>query len=116
VLAEVKIPAPPSVNSVPRPPGGWLEWRGYRLYDEKGYVEVAVPGLPAGRTRKYQYGVWLDGAEFGTMLGCMPTEAVPDVIDAFLRAAAPELLGAVAGRIIAHVAAVAASRQGEEPG
>jgi hypothetical protein len=42
----------------------------------------------------------------------MPPEAVPEVIEAFLRAADPELLGAVAGRILAHVA-TAAGRRGQ---
>jgi hypothetical protein len=43
----------------------------------------------------------------------MPLAAVPGVIDAVLRAADPELLGAVAGRLIAHVAPAAANRRGE---
>jgi hypothetical protein len=43
----------------------------------------------------------------------MPPEAVPEVIKAFLRTADPELIGAVAGQIIAYVASTATTRRGE---
>jgi hypothetical protein len=102
-----------NVNIAPRPREAWIEWRGYRLPGETGWAAVPVPGLPAGVPPDYRYEVELGGDEFGTLLGCMPPEAVPEVIDAFLRTAGPEVLGAVAGRIFAHVAAAATSRRGE---
>ena len=64
-------------------------------------------------TPEYQYAVCVQGAEIGALLGCMPLEAVPEVIKAFLRTADPELIGAVAGQIIAYVASTATTPRGE---
>jgi len=55
----------------------------------------------------------VQGEELGTLLGCMPPEAVPEVIKSFLRTADPELIGAVAGHLIAHVASTAMTRRRE---
>lgn len=106
-------PVVAEVNIAPRPEEAWIHWRGLVLPEDKGWVGVAIPGIPSGAPPDYRYEVELAGDEFGVLLGCMPPHGVPEVIDAFLRTAGPDLLGAVVGRIIAHVATAATSRRGE---
>ena len=92
--------------------GGWSIWRGDVAREELAGIEMVARGEPPDAPPEYYYMVQLPGEEFGTLLGGLRTESVPEVIDAFLRTASPELLGAVAGRIIAHVATAATSRRG----
>jgi hypothetical protein len=111
LLADAEVLPRSGVHSWPTVPDGDVHWHGYRD-DATGEVQVSVPGLSAGGPGEFQYTVMLRGSEFGTLLGCMPREAVPEVLGAFLHAVDPELLGAVVGRLIAHVAA-ASGRRGE---
>lgn len=111
LLADVDIPLRSGVHAGPEVTGGEVYWYGYR-YEEAGELQVSLPGLPAGGPADSQYTVMLRGRELGTLLGCISREAVPEVIGAFLHAVDPELLGAVVGRLVAHVAA-AAGRRGE---
>ena len=95
--------------------GGWSIWRGDIGRREPACIEMVARSESGDMTPEFCYMVQLPGEEFGTLLGGLLPESVPEVIDAFLRAASPELLGAVTGRIIAHVA-VAASRRAVVPG
>jgi hypothetical protein len=104
-VAHVNVEPPPT------PSEAWIDWRGYGPEDHHGGVCVMIPGNTAGPTPQYCYEVQLLGEEFGTLLGGMPLAAVPGVLDAFLRAADPELLGAVVGHLIAHVSRAASRRR-----
>jgi hypothetical protein len=108
-LADVQIPPATRIHFEPKIPGGWARWHGYRYPEESGCLEVAVPGSNAGDPA-WQYAVELRAGELGALLGCMPPQAVSELIGAFVQAADPELLGELAGCIIAHVAKVAGSR------
>ncbi len=112
LLADVAVPPRPDADADADPPRGWVLWSGYRTEDT-GRVVVAIPGGPStGNAPEWQYGVLLRGEEVGTLLSCMEPDAVPEVFGAFLRAASPKLLGAVAGQLMAYVATAAARRGG----
>jgi hypothetical protein len=96
--------------------GGWSIWRGDVIRGEPASIEMVARGEPTDGLPEYYYMVQLPGEELGTLLGCLKAESAPEVIDAFLRIASPELLGAIAGRIIAHVATTASSRRGAAGG
>lgn len=95
-----------------------IDWYGYRAGSNPGYLTIQLNGVPpeeagaaptAGATG-YRYEVFLRGKEVGAVLAEMPPEAVADVVGEFLRGVDPEVLGAVVGRLLAHVAQAAASR------
>ena len=111
LLAALAIPPRPDAYADADPPGGWVQWSGYRSEDT-GRLAVAIPGRSIGDDPQWQYCVLLGGEEFGTLLSCMEPDAVPEVFGAFLRAASPKLLGAVAGQLMAHVASAAARQRG----
>lgn len=111
LLADVEVQPRSGPHSWPKVPGGEVYWH-VDPYDKTGELQVSIPGPPDDGAAGPQYTVMLKNSEFGTLLGCMPEEVVPEVIAAFLHAADPELLGAVVGRLIAHVAAASSRRSG----
>ena len=137
VLADVPLKWDGEVESYSE--GNHFAWDGYRDYspaEDQGFVDIRVTGIlpepstskkphtkkkatphpeipaPSAEPSGYRYGVELGGGEVGAFLGRMPAAAVPEVFDEFLRTASPEVLGAVVGRLIAHVAARATAPPG----
>ena len=69
-----------------------------------GYVLVGVPGVPLEGSPRCCYELLLEAEELGELLGYFPAHAIPAVVDRWLSHGNPETIGALAGRIIAHLA------------
>jgi len=97
----------------------WWDWARPDVGEHRpGAAVVVLDGQPAAEAPAYRYLVRVGEAELGEMLAHLPVEAVPLVIGGLLRGRDPEVLGAVVGRIIAHVAGLAqrAERRPAEAG
>jgi hypothetical protein len=69
-----------------------------------GYVAVGVPAAPLEGPPRCHYELVLEAEELGELLGYFPAHAIPAVVDRWLSHGNPETIGALAGRIIAHLA------------
>jgi hypothetical protein len=96
ILAEGQI--------LSRGSGVTLWWDQNDTHDA-GLVGFAVPSLPSEVARPHAYEVTLRPEDLGAMLTHMPATAVPAVFDELLRDGDPEVIDAVVGRVIAHLAA-----------
>jgi hypothetical protein len=71
---------------------------------DPGYVAVGVSGVPLEGSCRCSYELLLEAEELGELLGYLPPRAIPAVVDRWLAHGNSETIGALAGRIIAHLA------------
>jgi hypothetical protein len=96
----VKLGEAPVVSGA----GGVVLWWDQLDPDDPGRAGCTIPTDPAAPFRPHCFQVNLTADDLGAMLAQMPASAVPTVLGGLLRDGDPEVIGAVVGRIIAHLA------------
>jgi hypothetical protein len=88
-----------------------VEWEMDNIYPEnEGTLRLVARGRPPEGNPDDTYEVSLEPSELGVMLAAMRPEAVELVMRAFLKNTTPDILGAVAGCIVTHLARALAEK------
>jgi hypothetical protein len=93
-------------NPISSPPDDLRIWWTFdRVYPEhEGILRIALKGAPSTGSPPDHYSLKVRPSELGEMLGKMRSEDVQRVMDAFLERADPEIIGALVGWVITHLA------------
>src|SRR5262245_8258394 len=93
--------------------GGRLDWSYDRTYHERaGDLQIGLDGLPSAGSSPDTYELVVSPSELGAMLAVVRLEDVKPVVEGFLARADPEVVGAVVGWVVAHLAKGKSNRRG----
>ena len=82
-----------------------LRWYGnYGDTEGPWVISLWADGVPAEGSPAYRYLVELSEQDLSEILARMPVGAVSAVLDQLLREGDPEVIGAVVGRVVTHLA------------